>query len=128
MRTKPSRGRRMTSSWRTCRRIRPLLTCMGRLTVRTSMREPIMKLMRRLLWGLPVVAALGVAGAVLTPRSESAPDEVVRGRVDGVGELKPAVSLPISKVILFNSGVGHFTRSGEVEGDARVDLTFPEQD
>src|SRR5262245_52167410 len=101
---------------------------MGRLTVRTSMREPIMKLMRRLLWGLPVVAALGVAGAVLTPRSEAAPDEVVRGRVDGVGELKPAVSLPISQVILFNSGVGHFTRSGEVEGDARVDLTFPEQD
>ena len=37
-------------------------------------------------------------------------------------------SLPISQVILFNSGVGHFTRSGEVEGDARVDLTFPEQD
>jgi hypothetical protein len=42
--------------------------------------------------------------------------------------LKPAVSLPISQVILFNSGVGHFTRSGEVEGEARVDLTFPEQD
>ena len=31
-------------------------------------------------------------------------------------------------MILFNSGVGHFTRSGEVDGDARVDLTFPEQD
>ena len=43
-------------------------------------------------------------------------------------DLKPAVSLPISQVILFNSGVGHFTRSGEVEGEARVDLTFPEQD
>ena len=42
--------------------------------------------------------------------------------------LKPAVTLPISQVILFNCGVGYFTRSGEVEGDARVDLTFPEQD
>ncbi|HVK09376.1 MAG TPA: DUF4139 domain-containing protein, partial [Gemmataceae bacterium] len=40
----------------------------------------------------------------------------------------PAVALPVTQVILFNSGVGHFTRSGEVEGEARVDLTFPEQD
>jgi hypothetical protein len=38
------------------------------------------------------------------------------------------VSLPVTQVILFNSGVGHFTRSGKVEGEARVDLTFPEQD
>ena len=64
---------------------------------------------------------------LLTPRGESAPqqDEVIK---EPVAQLKPAVSLPIRQVILFNSGVGHFTRSGEVEGDARVDLTFPEQD
>ncbi len=31
-------------------------------------------------------------------------------------------------MVLFNSGVGYFSRSGEVEGDARVDLTFPESD
>src|SRR5262245_57623213 len=43
-------------------------------------------------------------------------------------DLKPAVSLPITRVVLFNSGVGYFSRSGEVEGDARVDLTFPETD
>lgn len=30
--------------------------------------------------------------------------------------------------MLFNSGVGYFSRSGDVEGDARVDLTFPETD
>ena len=29
---------------------------------------------------------------------------------------------------MFNSGVGYFSRSGEVTDDARVDLTFPEQD
>src|SRR5215468_1813995 len=43
-------------------------------------------------------------------------------------DLKPAVTLPITRVVLFNSGVGYFSRSGEVEGDARVDLTFPETD
>jgi hypothetical protein len=43
-------------------------------------------------------------------------------------DLKPAVSLPITRVVLFNSGVGYFSRSGEIENDARVDLTFPETD
>jgi len=43
-------------------------------------------------------------------------------------EVKPAVTLPITRVVLFNSGVGYFSRSGQVVDDARVDLTFPEQD
>ncbi len=43
-------------------------------------------------------------------------------------DLKPATTLPITRVVLFNSGVGYFSRSGEVEGEARVDLTFPESD
>src|SRR6185295_11231666 len=37
-------------------------------------------------------------------------------------------SLPITRVVLFNSGVGYFSRSGEVVDDARVDLSFPEAD
>src|SRR5262249_14149864 len=49
------------------------------------------------------------------------------GEAVKVADLRPAVSLPISQGILFNSGVGHFTRSGDVDGDARGDLTFPEQ-
>ena len=51
-----------------------------------------------------------------------------RGAGEAKQDLKPAVSLPITRVVLFNSGVGYFSRSGEVEGDARVDLTFPESD
>jgi len=39
-----------------------------------------------------------------------------------------AAALPISQVVLFSSGVGYFQREGEVQGDARVDLTFPVQD
>ncbi|HEY2909237.1 MAG TPA: DUF4139 domain-containing protein, partial [Gemmataceae bacterium] len=46
----------------------------------------------------------------------------------GKQDLKPAVSLPMSRVVLFNSGVGYFTRAGEVDGDARVDLAFQESD
>jgi hypothetical protein len=86
-----------------------------------------MKLKRTLLWSLPVAATLIAGGLLLTPRSESAPRAGDNGK-EAIAQLKPAVSLPISQVILFNSGVGHFTRSGEIDGDARVDLSFPEQD
>src|SRR5262245_21630304 len=39
-----------------------------------------------------------------------------------------ALRLPIKQVVLFSSGVGYFQREGEVENDARVDLTFPAGD
>jgi hypothetical protein len=83
---------------------------------------------RRYFWVLPVLTAVALGGWLISPRGESAPTNTANGNQAKPGELKPAVSLPISQVILFNSGVGHFTRSGEVEGEARVDLTFPEQD
>lgn len=45
------------------------------------------------------------------------------------GEDEPrAVGLPISRVLLFSSGVGHFLREGSVTGDARIDLSFPVSD
>jgi hypothetical protein len=39
-----------------------------------------------------------------------------------------SVQLPIGQVILFSSGVGYFQREGQVEGDARIDLSFPVSD
>ena len=39
-----------------------------------------------------------------------------------------AAQLPIGQVVLFTSGVGYFQREGTVEGNARVDLSFPVQD
>lgn len=40
-------------------------------------------------------------------------------------EAKPADSaLPLKKVVLFNSGVGFYEHSSQLEGDARVDLKF----
>src|SRR6476646_2944091 len=68
----------------------------------------------------PVAGALGV-GAGIGVNELFAAGEAKQ-------DLKPAVTLPITRVVLFNSGVGYFSRSGEVEGDARVDLTFPESD
>ena len=82
---------------------------------------------RHLLYAAPLAALVVAIGLYLAPAGQSAPSPAAPGQ-EKVAQLKPAVSLPISQVILFNSGVGHFTRSGEVEGDARVDLTFPEQD
>src|SRR6516164_2938346 len=38
------------------------------------------------------------------------------------------VQLPIGQVVLFSSGVGYFQREGQVEGNARVDLSFPVSD
>jgi hypothetical protein len=40
----------------------------------------------------------------------------------------PAARLPVGQVVLFSSGVGYFQREGTVEGDARVDLSFPTTD
>ncbi|HVK11238.1 MAG TPA: DUF4139 domain-containing protein, partial [Gemmataceae bacterium] len=48
-------------------------------------------------------------------------DEVPNGNA---ANIKPAQKLPITQVVLFNSGVGYFNRSGEVEGDTRIDLEF----
>jgi hypothetical protein len=44
---------------------------------------------------------------------------------DGGGEEAVKASLPIGQVVLFSSGVGYFQREGAVEGNARVDLSFP---
>jgi hypothetical protein len=52
------------------------------------------------------------------------PDEIPANQV----ALKPAQKLPVTQVVLFNSGVGYFHRSGDVEGEARVDLQFSAAD
>ncbi|AMV27922.1 hypothetical protein VT84_26195 [Gemmata sp. SH-PL17] len=72
-----------------------------------------------LLLGVPVAGAVGLGVGV---------DQWLSAAGEAKQDLKPSTVLPITRVILFNSGVGYFSRSGEVEGDARVDLTFPESD
>jgi len=77
-------------------------------------------MMRKWLLVAPVAAALGVTAGLKA-------DALVAAR-DAKQDLKPAANLPLTRVVLFNSGVGYFSRSGTIDGDARVDLTFPESD
>src|SRR5579859_5128147 len=71
-----------------------------------------------------------VAGVVCLGVTLGVGANTLLGAADAVAkqDVKPAVSLPITRVVLFNSGVGYFSRSGQVDGDARVDLMFPEPD
>jgi hypothetical protein len=78
--------------------------------------------MRRVLWIGPLVAVAGVAG-ILVLRSAS-PAEAGRAS-DANPATLPAPELPVSRAVLFSSGVGYFQREGDVEGSTRVNLSFP---
>jgi hypothetical protein len=77
---------------------------------------------RTYLYLFGTLAALGAAGVFVwqTTATTAAPKAVVAR--SGDGEAK--VSLPLTHVILFNSGVGYFQREGVVDGDVRIDMTF----
>jgi hypothetical protein len=66
----------------------------------------------------------GAAFVLLPARSPAGPEKS--------GQDEPpaakAVQLPIGQVVLFSSGVGYFQREGTVEGNARIDLSFPVAD
>ena len=40
---------------------------------------------------------------------------------------KAAAELPVSRIVLFSSGVGYFQRDGQVSGNAKIDLKFQSQ-
>src|SRR6059058_4947948 len=77
---------------------------------------------RRFLLGLTLIVPAAVAG-LLAFRT---PDSVARPAAPNPDTA--ASKLPVKQVVLFSSGVGYFQRQGEVEGDARVDLSFPAGD
>ncbi len=75
--------------------------------------------------GFATLALVACAvGWTLTRSSADQGDPNAPNRGDG----KPAVPLPIAQVVLFNSGVGYLQREGEVNGDARVEMSFPTGD
>ena len=71
-------------------------------------------------WLMPAAGAAAMSGIMI------AQDAIKTNNARS--DLKQASTLPISRVILFSSGVAHHTRSADVDGDTRIDLTFPEQD
>jgi len=76
--------------------------------------------MQRRYWLLPVFGAAAMAAVMTLQQALSAGNDPAKG------EIKTVSTLPVSRAILFSSGVAHFSRSAEIEGDTRVDLTFPE--
>lgn len=66
------------------------------------------------------VCAVGVIGySYLTSVGQADTTNLVGKNAKG------ADTLPIKQVVLFNSGVGYFQREGEIDGDVRVQLSFP---
>jgi hypothetical protein len=82
--------------------------------------------MRRYLLVVPLAGAAALGGLLFLWRPSSAGTEKPAPLPEAPAS--KAASLPVSEVILYSSGVGYFQRSGKVDGDARVDLSFPVQD
>src|SRR5256885_5701093 len=79
---------------------------------------------RRTLWALGLAGPAALAAVLaLKPTTTDARPAAPTGAPS-----PDAARLPVSRVVLFSAGVGHFLREGEVEGDARVDLSFPASD
>src|SRR5262245_46061144 len=74
----------------------------------------------------PLIAGLIGAAAVAGFFLFRAPHSVARPAAPNPETA--ATKLPVKQVVLFSSGVGYFQRQGEVEGDARIDLSFPAGD
>src|SRR5262249_60029075 len=81
--------------------------------------------MRRYLLAVPLAGAAALGGLLLLWRPSSAGPEKPAPLPEAPASKSAA--LPVSEVILYSSGVGYFQRSGKVDGDARVDLSFPAQ-
>src|SRR5499427_7653576 len=80
--------------------------------------------MRRSLLVAPILGATAMA-AVLASRP-TAPAEGAKSEANANAPSSP--NLPIAQAVLFSSGVGFFQREGEIEGNQRIDLSFPVQD
>ena len=73
---------------------------------------------------MPVWLAIAVAVSAAVwqfNRGQADPGDVIIGKLG-------TTTLPITQLVLFNSGVGYIQREGEITGDGRVDLTFPTSD
>src|SRR5436305_14546565 len=80
--------------------------------------------------GLAAVAGLAVylASPAKTPADPPRPVDPPPAHVAAAAPSETSTQLPIGQVVLFSSGVGYFQREGQIDGDARVDLSFPVQD
>jgi len=80
------------------------------------------------LTGAAVMTAAACAFVAWPSLSPASPPKPTDHAALAAAPSESSVQLPIGQVVLFSSGVGYFQREGAVEGDARVDLSFPTQD
>jgi len=85
--------------------------------------------MRRTLWlaSFAGAASLAMLTALILTAWTSA-DPVKDEKPPAAAASRSGPLLPITGCALFSSGVGYFQREGEIDGNARVDLTFPVSD
>jgi hypothetical protein len=81
--------------------------------------------MRRTLLVVPMLGVATVAAA-LAVRPADSPAE--GGKTETNAKATSSPQLPVAQAVLFSSGVGFFQREGEIEGNQRIDLSFPVQD
>jgi hypothetical protein len=82
-----------------------------------------------MLWLASFTVAAGLAALVALLHPLSSPADPVKSDSSVVpAAIQAGPQLPISQCVLFSSGVGFFQREGEVDGNVRVDLTFPVTD
>jgi hypothetical protein len=86
--------------------------------------------MRRTLLAVLSLGAVALVAAGLVPKPAASPAQPSKpGATDVTPAARPSSPLlPVTKIVLFTSGVGYFERRGEVEGDIRIDLTFRTHD
>jgi hypothetical protein len=58
---------------------------------------------------------------------KAAPKEALKAPA-GDAKLPPAVTLPVTRVVMFNAGIAYYHREGDVTGEGRLDLRFDEAD
>src|SRR5262245_38029898 len=78
-------------------------------------------------WKLWTFAGIGLLALVVTCVVSQLGAQVPENGNGNGNKVVPG-PLPIKQVVLFNSGVGYFQREGDVDGNAKVDLTFPVSD
>jgi hypothetical protein len=82
--------------------------------------------MRRTLWLVGVAGAVAVVALLAWLRPSAAGPG--KPAPDAGEAVQPSAALPVSRVVLYSSGVGYFQRAGKVKGSCRVDLAFPAVD
>jgi hypothetical protein len=74
---------------------------------------------------VPILGVAAVAAALVI-RPATSPAE--GGKNETTAKANSSPQLPVAQAVLFSSGVGFFQREGEIDGNQRIDLSFPVQD